>query len=54
MPQLNPSPWFMILLTSWLVFLVFMPLKVLSHSFNPQLSPQTRKDPVSKHWAWPW
>nr|YP_010956774.1 ATP synthase F0 subunit 8 [Chasmodes bosquianus]WMY89880.1 ATP synthase F0 subunit 8 [Chasmodes bosquianus] len=54
MPQLNPEPWFMILVISWLVFLIFIPPKVLAHTFPNEPSSATvlksKKDP----WTWPW
>nr|WNH21898.1 ATP synthase F0 subunit 8 [Synodus intermedius] len=54
MPQLNPAPWFSILVFSWLVFLVLIPPKVISHPFPHQ--PLTRTaDAVQAHpWTWPW
>nr|YP_001650766.1 ATP synthase F0 subunit 8 [Solenostomus cyanopterus]BAF74890.1 ATPase subunit 8 [Solenostomus cyanopterus]BBU25687.1 ATPase subunit 8 [Solenostomus cyanopterus] len=54
MPQLNPAPWMMILVTSWVIFLAFMPLKILSHSFSPQPSTQATQTTENKHWNWPW
>nr|ARF05865.1 ATP synthase F0 subunit 8 [Rineloricaria cf. lanceolata TEP-2017] len=53
MPQLNPTPWFAILLFSWLVFLTVIPNKILNHTFTnePTTSSYTSK---SKTWNWPW
>ncbi|YP_783987.1 ATP synthase F0 subunit 8 (mitochondrion) [Plectropomus leopardus] len=34
MPQLLPTPWFMTLIFAWVVFLGFVPTKVMSHSFS--------------------
>nr|WMN14138.1 ATP synthase F0 subunit 8 [Diplophos taenia]BBG74400.1 ATPase subunits 8 [Diplophos taenia] len=53
MPQLNPSPWFAILLFSWLVFLIILPPKVLAHTFpgEPTLGTEKTK---TEPWNWPW
>nr|AAR13568.1 ATPase 8 [Synbranchus marmoratus] len=53
MPQLNPSPWFMILIFSWLIFLILLPSKITAHTFpnEPQLkTSQIKTEP----WNWPW
>nr|AAR13534.1 ATPase 8 [Synbranchus cf. marmoratus] len=54
MPQLNPSPWFNILVLSWLIFLTILPLKITAHTFpnEPQLKSMilTKTEP----WNWPW
>nr|YP_010960513.1 ATP synthase F0 subunit 8 [Monolene sessilicauda]WNH37916.1 ATP synthase F0 subunit 8 [Monolene sessilicauda] len=54
MPQLNPAPWFLILLFSWLIFLTIVSSKVVAHT--------TPNDPVTQGahvlqktiWLWPW
>nr|NP_073655.1 ATP synthase F0 subunit 8 [Diplophos taenia]BAB20724.1 ATPase subunit 8 [Diplophos sp. MM-1999] len=53
MPQLNPSPWFAILLFSWLVFLIILPPKIIAHTFpgEPALSTEKTK---TEPWNWPW
>nr|YP_009516312.1 ATP synthase F0 subunit 8 [Hyporhamphus quoyi]AYD91080.1 ATP synthase F0 subunit 8 [Hyporhamphus quoyi] len=43
MPQLNPAPWFAILVFSWLIFLTVIPPKVLAHSFPNEPTPQSTK-----------
>nr|YP_004564223.1 ATP synthase F0 subunit 8 [Hymenochirus boettgeri]ADM35674.1 ATP synthase F0 subunit 8 [Hymenochirus boettgeri] len=54
MPQLNPNPWFMILIMSWLILLTIIPQKVISHqTFNEPMSQNTEK-PKPKPWNWPW
>nr|WNH21755.1 ATP synthase F0 subunit 8 [Sparisoma radians] len=54
MPQLNPSPWFTILIISWIIFLTVVPEKILSHIFpndpDTNLSLHSKTDP----WSWPW
>nr|WNH37530.1 ATP synthase F0 subunit 8 [Callechelys catostoma] len=54
MPQLNPTPWFMILVFSWIVFLTIVPIKVMGHVFNNELNSQTTKKPQPNPWTWPW
>nr|YP_009034353.1 ATP synthase F0 subunit 8 [Draconetta xenica]BAO84684.1 ATPase subunit 8 [Draconetta xenica] len=54
MPQLNPAPWLLTLLFSWLVFLIIMPQKVSSHIFPN--GPNTLNTTAFKNnmWNWPW
>nr|WNH24450.1 ATP synthase F0 subunit 8 [Hygophum reinhardtii] len=54
MPQLNPSPWFAILIFSWLVFLTLIPIKVLSHTFPNEATTQSTETPKTHPWNWPW
>nr|QGZ08753.1 ATP synthase F0 subunit 8 [Chaenophryne sp. CLS4E] len=54
MPQLNPTPWFAILLFSWLVFLTILPPKVLAHTFPNEPNPETTKTSKAQPWTWPW
>nr|WNH23731.1 ATP synthase F0 subunit 8 [Poromitra crassiceps] len=54
MPQLNPSPWFAILVFSWLIFLVFLPPKVLAHTFPNEPSTQSTESAQTQSWNWPW
>nr|YP_002154547.1 ATP synthase F0 subunit 8 [Aplocheilus panchax]BAG69250.1 ATPase subunit 8 [Aplocheilus panchax] len=54
MPQLNPSPWFLILIFSWLVFLTMIPPKVLAHHFPKDPSPQSTEMPKTDPWNWSW
>nr|QOJ45154.1 ATP synthase F0 subunit 8 [Rheobates palmatus] len=53
MPQLDPSPWFFILISSWLILLIFTSTKTskLSHLNNP--SNETLTNTYST-WSWPW
>nr|UMB51009.1 ATP synthase F0 subunit 8 [Pipa aspera] len=54
MPQLSPDPWFMVLLSSWLVLLILLPPKVTGHrSFNEPATQGTEK-PKPLPWSWPW
>nr|QBP33670.1 ATP synthase F0 subunit 8 [Sarothrura rufa] len=54
MPQLNPHPWFWIMLTSWLTFSLIIQPKLLSFltTNNPHTKPQTNTK--TQPWTWPW
>nr|QUJ18186.1 ATP synthase protein 8 [Diplectrum formosum] len=54
MPQLNPAPWFAILVFTWLVFLTVVPPKVMNHTFPNEPSPQSTQMPKTESWTWPW
>nr|QOD97947.1 ATP synthase F0 subunit 8 [Bucorvus abyssinicus] len=52
MPQLNPNPWFLIMLTSWLTLsLIIQPKLLTFHSTN---SPTNKMVPPTKTTTWPW
>nr|YP_009128349.1 ATP synthase F0 subunit 8 [Pardaliparus venustulus]AJP09402.1 ATP synthase F0 subunit 8 [Pardaliparus venustulus] len=54
MPQLNPNPWFFIMLTSWLTFSLIIQPKLLSFvSTNPP-SNKTPTTTTTTPWTWPW
>nr|YP_009116437.1 ATP synthase F0 subunit 8 [Periparus ater]AJD76931.1 ATP synthase F0 subunit 8 [Periparus ater] len=54
MPQLNPNPWFFIMLTSWLTFSLIIQPKLLSFvSTNPP-SNKTPSTTTTTPWTWPW
>nr|WNH21014.1 ATP synthase F0 subunit 8 [Scorpaena plumieri] len=54
MPQLNPKPWLLILLFSWLCLLTLVPLKITNHLFlKPDKAHVTVKK-VKEGWTWPW
>nr|ANW06493.1 ATP synthase F0 subunit 8 [Scutiger ningshanensis] len=60
MPQLNPSPWFLILILSWFVFLIVFTPKI--HKIHPTVKSNTAmiSTPEIYHsfypwnWIWPW
>nr|YP_009695619.1 ATP synthase subunit 8 [Halicampus grayi]AHN07336.1 ATP synthase F0 subunit 8 [Corythoichthys flavofasciatus]QEJ81994.1 ATP synthase subunit 8 [Halicampus grayi] len=54
MPQLNPHPWFAILLFTWLVFTIVIPPKVMSHKFPNEPNIQSTKTPKVNPWTWKW
>nr|AKE07122.1 ATP synthase subunit 8 [Monopterus albus] len=54
MPQLNPPPWFYILIFSCLVFILIIPHKVVAHTYpNPPTS-KTTESPNTESSTWPW
>nr|YP_009175870.1 ATP synthase F0 subunit 8 [Sternula albifrons]ALI15695.1 ATP synthase F0 subunit 8 [Sternula albifrons]BCD55717.1 ATP synthase subunit 8 [Sternula albifrons sinensis] len=54
MPQLNPNPWFFIMLTSWLTFSLIIQPKLLSFTpTNPPLN-KTHATTKTNPWTWPW
>nr|AAK72147.1 ATP synthase 8 [Cobitis taenia] len=54
MPQLNPAPWFAILLFSWLIFLIIIPTKVLNHVPPNEPTPFSTEEHKAQPWDWPW
>nr|YP_008815326.1 ATP synthase F0 subunit 8 [Prionace glauca]AGW45859.1 ATP synthase F0 subunit 8 [Prionace glauca]QTJ25364.1 ATP synthase F0 subunit 8 [Prionace glauca]WNH19765.1 ATP synthase F0 subunit 8 [Prionace glauca] len=54
MPQLNPSPWFLILLFSWIIFLTILPNKITNHLFNSNPTLKSTEKPKPNPWNWPW
>nr|YP_097145.1 ATP synthase F0 subunit 8 [Thorius n. sp. RLM-2004]AAU20582.1 ATP synthase F0 subunit 8 [Thorius n. sp. RLM-2004] len=52
MPQLNPAPWFFILLMSWLVYLMMAPKTSNLKTLN-ELTIKNDKNTASS-WNWPW
>nr|YP_009543426.1 ATP synthase F0 subunit 8 [Gobiopterus lacustris]AYU71245.1 ATP synthase F0 subunit 8 [Gobiopterus lacustris] len=54
MPQLNPAPWLMIFLFSWLILLTVVIPKTLSHSFPAEPTPLSSKAQETTPWTWPW
>nr|YP_010956436.1 ATP synthase F0 subunit 8 [Coelorinchus caelorhincus]WMY89529.1 ATP synthase F0 subunit 8 [Coelorinchus caelorhincus] len=54
MPQLNPNPWFMILIYTWTIFLlVVLPMTLLFIMPNHPAT-QNMSTPKAKPWIWPW
>nr|YP_010385262.1 ATP synthase F0 subunit 8 [Triplophysa zhenfengensis]UPM51963.1 ATP synthase F0 subunit 8 [Triplophysa zhenfengensis]WVH39873.1 ATP synthase F0 subunit 8 [Triplophysa zhenfengensis] len=54
MPQLNPAPWFAILVFSWLVFLTIIPTKTMSHMSPNEPAPLGPEKHKTEPWDWPW
>nr|AKJ76918.1 ATP synthase F0 subunit 8 [Uma notata] len=54
MPQLNPSPWFLILLMTWAMLMVVFLNKTLNLILP---NSPTKQESETKHltpWTWPW
>nr|AAP75467.1 ATP synthase 8 [Pomachromis fuscidorsalis]QUJ18415.1 ATP synthase protein 8 [Pomachromis fuscidorsalis] len=54
MPQLNPTPWFAIMVFSWVVFLAIIPPKILAHTYPNEPAHQSSEKMMMEPWAWPW
>ncbi|YP_009142206.1 ATP synthase F0 subunit 8 (mitochondrion) [Sinocyclocheilus anshuiensis] len=54
MPQLNPNPWFAILVYSWLLLLAIIPTKVLNHTSPNKPTPVSAEKHKTGPWHWPW
>nr|AAY41356.1 adenine triphosphatase subunit 8 [Megalapteryx benhami] len=54
MPQLNPHPWFFILLMVWFILLLLIQPKFLSFTYTNPPSNKTKMAPIPPAWAWPW
>nr|YP_009701294.1 ATP synthase F0 subunit 8 [Cociella crocodilus]QEQ55516.1 ATP synthase F0 subunit 8 [Cociella crocodilus] len=53
MPQLNPGPWFMLLIFTWYACALIIPTKVLNHTI-PNDSPPILYYTGTTPWHWPW
>nr|YP_009991665.1 ATP synthase F0 subunit 8 [Crotophaga sulcirostris]QNN84487.1 ATP synthase F0 subunit 8 [Crotophaga sulcirostris] len=54
MPQLNPSPWFFTMLTTWLTFLLLIQPKLLSFTSTNSPINKSLKHTKIPSWTWPW
>nr|YP_009559434.1 ATP synthase F0 subunit 8 [Calidris ruficollis]AXA45517.1 ATP synthase F0 subunit 8 [Calidris ruficollis] len=54
MPQLNPNPWFFIMLMSWLTYSLIIQPKILSLTSTNTPSNKTSTTTKTTSWAWPW
>nr|QOI74266.1 ATP synthase F0 subunit 8 [Melanosuchus niger]QYA18190.1 ATP synthase F0 subunit 8 [Melanosuchus niger] len=52
MPQLNPEPWLIVLLTTWTFFITI--LQPQTTSLTQTNNPSTHKPQTTKTWPWPW
>nr|YP_010515096.1 ATP synthase F0 subunit 8 [Phyllomedusa bahiana]UXL87082.1 ATP synthase F0 subunit 8 [Phyllomedusa bahiana] len=53
MPQLDPSPWFLILMSSWIILILFAPAK-MSKFINLNSPTMKANKTITKPWFWPW
>nr|YP_010885442.1 ATP synthase F0 subunit 8 [Congrogadus subducens]QXP99619.1 ATP synthase F0 subunit 8 [Congrogadus subducens] len=54
MPQLDPSPWLFILVLSWSSFLIFIPPKLLAHTFPNEAETNKKHKSQTHPWNWQW
>nr|ABC58105.1 ATPase subunit 8 [Zosterops maderaspatanus maderaspatanus] len=54
MPQLNPNPWFFIMLSSWLTYSLLIQPKLLSFVTSNPPSHKTTTITNTTPWTWPW
>nr|YP_009111980.1 ATP synthase F0 subunit 8 [Ixobrychus eurhythmus]AHN95879.1 ATP synthase F0 subunit 8 [Ixobrychus eurhythmus]BCD55600.1 ATP synthase subunit 8 [Ixobrychus eurhythmus] len=54
MPQLNPNPWFLIMLVSWMVFSLIVQPKLLSFTTTNPPSTKLKMTTKTAPWTWPW
>nr|YP_009424520.1 ATP synthase F0 subunit 8 [Hippocampus sindonis]ASU92666.1 ATP synthase F0 subunit 8 [Hippocampus sindonis] len=54
MPQLNPLPWLMILMFTWLIFITLIPPKVKAHKYpyEPNVPNSKKLEPTPWNWQW--
>nr|ADW93250.1 ATPase 8 [Lygosoma quadrupes] len=54
MPQLNPTPWFFIMILSWITLLLLFKNKTTTVSpQNPTTTTDLKMDKTNP-WSWPW
>nr|ANH55834.1 ATP synthase F0 subunit 8 [Hypogeophis brevis] len=53
MPQLNPNPWFLIMILSWMSLIIITLPKMIKHEPTNPIShlPQEKQ---TMAWNWPW
>nr|YP_009991678.1 ATP synthase F0 subunit 8 [Herpetotheres cachinnans]QNN84500.1 ATP synthase F0 subunit 8 [Herpetotheres cachinnans] len=54
MPQLNPNPWFLTLLLTWLTFSLAIQPKLLTFTPTNHPSYKTQLTTKTTPWTWPW
>nr|AAN61014.1 ATP synthase F0 subunit 8 [Megapodius reinwardt] len=54
MPQLNPNPWFMIMILTWFTFSLLIQPKLLSFTAPNPPSDKSQAAPKTNPWTWPW
>nr|YP_010234376.1 ATP synthase F0 subunit 8 [Gallotia atlantica]QTA72529.1 ATP synthase F0 subunit 8 [Gallotia atlantica] len=53
MPQLNPTPWFLIFVLTWTTLLIIMLPKILN-LFPTTQATYNQKNNFTTNWNWPW
>nr|ABU68953.1 ATP synthase subunit 8 [Ispidina lecontei] len=54
MPQLNPNPWFYIMLLSWLAFSLIIQPKITTFTSTNSPTNKTHTPTKTSPWTWPW
>nr|WML69027.1 ATP synthase F0 subunit 8 [Amazona leucocephala] len=54
MPQLNPNPWFITMIMSWLTFSLLLQPKMLSFIATNTPTSKAPATTKNKPWTWPW
>nr|YP_398802.1 ATP synthase F0 subunit 8 [Nisaetus alboniger]BAE46862.1 ATP synthase subunit 8 [Nisaetus alboniger] len=54
MPQLNPAPWLLIMLSSWLIFTLIIQPKLLPFTSTNAPSNKPTAAITPSPWNWPW
>nr|YP_009538224.1 ATP synthase F0 subunit 8 [Prodotiscus insignis]AYN73730.1 ATP synthase F0 subunit 8 [Prodotiscus insignis] len=54
MPQLNPTPWFFIMLLSWLSFSLLIQPKLITFTCTNLPSNKAKTITKTSPWTWPW
>nr|YP_009003552.1 ATP synthase F0 subunit 8 [Luetkenotyphlus brasiliensis]AGZ19046.1 ATP synthase F0 subunit 8 [Luetkenotyphlus brasiliensis] len=53
MPQLNPAPWFSIMLMAWTILMTMLLFKMIKHE-PANLSAPNKQQKQIDPWNWPW
>nr|AGZ18916.1 ATP synthase F0 subunit 8 [Caudacaecilia cf. asplenia ZRC 1.12502] len=53
MPQLNPSPWFLIFMLTWMILTTTITAKTMKHQPMNDILTEDRTKTTSP-WNWPW
>nr|ADL09076.1 ATP synthase F0 subunit 8 [Nyctibius griseus] len=54
MPQLNPNPWFLMMLTSWFIFSLAIQPKLLTFTLANTPTNNAPMTAKTTPWIWPW
>nr|YP_009312325.1 ATP synthase F0 subunit 8 [Garra poecilura]BAV71800.1 ATPase subunit 8 [Garra poecilura] len=54
MPQLNPNPWLMIFVLSWLTLLILTLTKIMNYTTPNEPTLMNTKKHKTEPWNWPW
>nr|YP_002970851.1 ATP synthase F0 subunit 8 [Basiliscus vittatus]BAH70386.1 ATPase subunit8 [Basiliscus vittatus] len=54
MPQLNPAPWFLISLMTWITLMLFLNKTLYSKHLNQPAQTSLENKTTTPPWTWPW